>query len=79
MKLDLNIEIPQPNRTVKVPQQTKSLSSCLLKYEDGTELFLEVEDSQGFHRIEKMKSNTHEITIHEVFITYGSPRASEND
>ena len=67
---ELNLEVPRI-LTPKTPQQTRSLQSALLTYDDGTTELIEVEDQQGFHRI----SNYKDITIHEVFITHGEHHA----
>lgn len=52
--------------------ETKSLRSALVTYEDGSFVLLNVEDAQGFHRISEFSNGATKLTIHEIFITYGT-------
>lgn len=61
---------------MKVPQQTRTISRCVLTYNDGETAEFDIVDSQGFHRVEKMEGSKAGIIMHEVFFTYGNTRPS---
>ncbi len=49
---------------------TQSLSRCLLTFEDGSTLEIEVKDQQGFYRTNEYKAkNEIGILTHEIYIT----------
>jgi len=69
---ELSLQLPEIRKLpAKTPISTRQLKRCTLLYQDGTEETLEVEDDQGFHRIESYKAGEKKIIIHEVFIAYG--------
>ena len=71
MNLDLNLSLDKGPPKI-TPKTTKILSSCKLEYADGTVIELPVENDQGFHRISEHNRKGQQVTIHEVFITYGT-------
>lgn len=76
LNLDLPPEIPKIHK--KTPKETKRIRQVTIQYEDDSSLTLVVEDEQGFHRESDYQSADGKtmLCIHEVFITYGYPRAS---
>ncbi len=70
MEIDLGLS-NRDRMPKKTPTEMKKLLACRLFYEDGSELELPIEDEQGFHRVNSYVRNGRQLTIHEVFITYG--------
>ena len=73
----LELNQPPARLAKTTPQETKTLLSALLTYEDGTTELLTVIDDQGIHRVSEY-SGQKTMIIHEILITYGEANAGPN-